>query len=144
MAKDLFTKEQKQEIVQAVQMAEKRTSGEIVVHIEKGCREEVLDRAAGVFDRLGLQKTKQRNGVLFYLAVTDHKFAILGDAGINQKTGENFWTEIKDKMQALFRDGKFTDGLVSGINMAGEKLAEHFPYQKDDKNELPDDISFGS
>lgn len=144
MAKHLFSKEEKDRIVAAIKEAELNTSGEIMVHIEQRCKEDALDRAAGVFDMLALQETEQRNGVLFYLAVKDHKFAILGDAGINQKTGENFWTEIKDVMQEKFRSGDFTGGLVQGIGMAGEKLKEHFPFKSDDKNELSDEISFGS
>lgn len=144
MAKHLFSKEEKERIIAAIKEAELNTSGEIMVHIEQRCKEDALDRAAGVFDMLALQETELRNGVLFYLAVKDHKFAILGDAGINQKTGENFWTEIKDVMQEKFKSGDFTGGLVQGIGMAGEKLKEHFPFKSDDKNELSDEISFGS
>lgn len=144
MAEHLFTKIQQDEIVKAIENAEKNTSGEIRVHIEQRCKEDALDRAAGVFDMLSLQETELRNGVLFYLAVKDHKFAILGDAGINQKTGENFWNEVKDVMQDKFRSGDFTGGLVQGIGMAGEKLKEHFPFKSDDRNELSDEISFGS
>ena len=114
-----------------------------MVHIEQKCKEEVLDRASGVFDMLGMQKTELRNGVLFYLAVKDHKFAILGDGGINEKTGADFWTDIKEVMQEKFKVGEFTQGLTIGIKMAGEKLKEHYPYQSDDKNELSDEISFG-
>lgn len=143
MAKHLFTTEQQNKIVQAIKDAEMNTSGEIMVHIEQKCKEDVLDRASGVFDMLGLQNTELRNGVLFYLAVKDHKFAILGDAGINKKTGESFWEEIKDFMQSEFKKGDFTNGLATGIKMAGAKLKEHFPYQSDDENELSDEISFG-
>lgn len=144
MAKHLFSKEQKEQIVQSIKEAELNTSGEIMVHIEQRCKEDALDRAAGVFDMLALHETKLRNGVLFYLAVKDRKFAILGDAGINEKVGEHFWVEIKDLMQDKFKSGDFTGGLSKGILMAGEKLKEHFPYQSDDKNELSDEISFGS
>ena len=143
MAKQLFTKEEQKQIVQAVQSAEKNTSGEIMVHIEQRCKEDVLDRAAGVFDMLGMQKTELRNGVLFYLAVKDHKFAILGDAGINEKVPTGFWDEIKDNMLEQFKKGAFTQGLSMGIIQAGEQLKTHFPYQLDDKNELSDEISFG-
>lgn len=143
MAERNFSQEEKARIRNAIREAELRTSGEVVVHIENRCKEDVLDRAAGVFDMLELQKTKERNGVLFYLAMKDHKFAILGDGGINEKVGNAFWNEVKDLMQAEFRNGAFTEGLCKGIGLAGEKLAEHFPYQKDDVNELSDDISFG-
>lgn len=144
MAEANFSAAQKAEILAAIKEAENKTSGEIIVHIENRCRIEVLDRAAEVFDKLGLHKTAARNGVLIYLAVKDHKFAILGDSGINLKTGEHFWTEIKEVMSDKFRSGDFTGGLISGIQMAGEKLKIHFPYEKGDKNELRDEISFGS
>ncbi len=140
---EFFSEEEKQKIMEAIREAEKNTSGEIRVHIEKDCKTDVLDRAAYIFEKLKMHKTKLRNGVLFYLAVEDRKFAILGDAGINKVTPDDFWENIKEAMLALFREGKFADGLVKGILMAGEKLKEHFPYQADDINELPDDISYG-
>ena len=143
MAKDLFTKEQKDQIVQAIKEAELNTSGEIRVHIERNCKEDVLDHAAFMFDALDMQKTEQRNGVLFYIAVEDRKFAILGDAGINQKVPVGFWDNIKEHMISHFKEGRFTEGLSEGIKMSGEQLKKHFPYQSNDTNELSDDISFG-
>jgi uncharacterized membrane protein len=80
---------------------------------------------------------------LFYLAVKDHKFAIIGDAGINAAVPDNFWDEVKERMLEEFKLERFAEGLIDGIQMAGEKLKEFFPYQADDINELPDDISFG-
>jgi len=138
-----FTQEQKKQITDAIKDAELNTSGEIRLHVEKRCKINALDRAAYIFDKLKMHKTEKRNGVLFYLAVDDHKFAILGDAGINQVTPENFWDEIKDIVLDYFKEGKYADGLAKGIRMAGEALKEHFPYQTDDVNELSDDISFG-
>src|SRR6056297_1287975 len=111
MAEQLFTKEQKNEIVNAVKEAELNTSGEIRVHIEKKCPEDVLDRAAFLFEKLKMHKTELRNGVLFYLSVKDHKFAILGDAGINAKVPEGFWDNIKETMLEHFKNGEFTTGL---------------------------------
>lgn len=144
MAEKLFSEEQKQQIVSAIQKAETMTSGEIQVHIENHCSGEVLDRAAEVFETLKMYQTKDRNGVLFYLAVADHKFAILGDAGINAKVPEGFWEETKDLMAAHFRQGKFTEGLFAGIHHAGDQLSAHFPYDaSSDQNELSDDVSFG-
>ena len=140
---DFFTKEQKIEIVNAIKQAELNTSGEIRVHIEKSCKGDVLDRAAFIFDKLNMQKTEQRNGVIFYLAIQNKKFAILGDAGINEKVPADFWENIKTTMLGLFKEQKFSEGLVKGITMAGEQLKTHFPYQSDDVNELPDEISFG-
>jgi uncharacterized membrane protein len=144
MAKEFFNDQQQKTIVAAIKEAEKNTSGEIKVHIEKRCSGHVLDRAATVFSMLNMHKTKLRNGVLFYLAVEDHKFAILGDSGINTKVPANFWDSIKEAMQTDFRQGKFTEGLSGGIKTAGEQLKSHFPYQKDDVNEISDDISFSN
>ena len=138
-----FTQEERGLIKKAIAEAELNTSGEIRVHVERRCKETVLDHAAYLFERLGMHKTQKRNGVLFYLAIEDQKFAILGDAGINDVTVEDFWDRIKEKMLVEFKEKRFSEGLVTGIRMAGEQLKEHFPYQKDDINELPDDISFG-
>ena len=142
-ASHFFSSEQKNLIKQAVADAELDTSGEIRVHIERRCNGDVLDRGAYLFEKLGMHKTDKRNGVLFYLAIDDHKFAILGDAGINTVTPEDFWDVIKDKMQDEFIEGRFTEALAWGIREAGTQLKEHFPYQDDDVNELPDEISFG-
>jgi len=138
-----FTEENKLQIANAIRTAETNTSGEIRVHIEKHCREEVLDRAAFWFEKLEIHKTALRNGVLFYLAIEDHKFAILGDAGINQKVSADFWNETKEVVISRFKDGAFADGLAAGIIMAGEQLKAHFPYKTGDVNELSNDISFG-
>lgn len=143
MAKDLFTKEEQQQIVDAVKQAELNTSGEIKVHIERKCKEDVLDHAAFIFEELEMHKTELRNGVLIYLAVEDRQLAILGDAGINLKVPKGFWEDTRDVMISNFKNGDFTKGLSEGIIKAGEQLKEHFPYQKDDVNELSDDISFG-
>ena len=143
MASKFFTSDQKQQIISAIKDAELNTSGEIRVHIENHCKKEVLDRAAAVFASLKMHKTKLRNGVLFYLAIKDHKFAILGDGGINAVVPDDFWDKIKEMIQHKFKEGEFTAGLSSGIKMAGEHLKAHFPYQSDDINELDDDISFG-
>ena len=141
-AKDFFSEEDQKKIVEAIKKAEKNTSGEIRVHIENYKKENVLDRATYWFKRLGMHKTKLRNGILFYLAVDAHRFAILGDVGIHQKVGDNFWTEIRNIMVNYFQDDDFTQGLSKGIEMAGEKLKAYFPHQTDDVNELADDISF--
>jgi uncharacterized membrane protein len=138
-----FTEENKLQITNAIRVAETNTSGEIRVHIESKCKGDVLDQAAYVFEKLEIHKTELRNGVLFYLAVDDHKFAILGDAGINQKVPEDFWESIKEDVFEKFKEGLFSDGLAEGIIKAGEQLKEHFPYQDDDVNELSDEISFG-
>lgn len=142
-ASDFFTNAQKNAITDAVKQAELETSGEIRVHIENHCKGDVLDRAATIFDKLGMVQTELRNGVLVYLAIDDRKLAILGDMGINAKVPEGFWDEVRDTMVGHFREGRFAEGLEEGINMAGLQLKTWFPRQTDDVNELPDDISFG-
>jgi uncharacterized membrane protein len=142
-AKKSFSKEEKSQILNAIRDAEHNTSGEIRVHVENRCSIDVLDRAAYLFGKLKMHRTEKRNGVLFYLAMRDRKFAILGDMGINAVTPDDFWDNIKETMAPLFTDEKFTEGLTTGIEMAGKALKKHFPYQKDDVNELKDDISFG-
>ena len=143
-AKELFTKELREKIVQAIEEAELNTSGEIRLHVDDKCKEDVLDRAAFVFEELEMHKTELRNGVLFYLAVEDRKFAILGDAGINQKVPDNFWDEIKEDVITHFKQLNYAQGLAAGIIKAGEQLRAHFPYQEDDKNELDNEISFNN
>lgn len=144
MAEKLFSQEDRTIIISAIQVAEKKTSGEIQVHIENHCSGDVMDRAAEVFETLKMHQTQDRNAVLFYLAVEDHRFAILGDSGINHVVPNDFWENIKDKMLIEFKKGKFTEGLKTGIEMCGLQLKSHFPFeQKGDINELPDEISFG-
>jgi len=138
-----FTTEQKKEITEAIKSAELNTSGEIRIHIESRCKIDVLDRASVIFSQLKMHKTEQRNGVLFYVAIDDHKFAILGDVGINEKVPDNFWDSETETVINHFKEEKYTEGLCKGIIMAGEQLKKHFPYQSDDVNELSDDISFG-
>ena len=143
-ANKLFSKTEQEAIVSAIKEAELNTSGEVRVHVESSFKGDVLDQAAFMFKKLGMLKTEQRNGVLFYLAAKNRKFAVLGDAGINAKVPEDFWEDVKATMLEEFKEGKLADGLVKGILMAGEKLKEHFPYQTDDVNELSDEISFGN
>ncbi len=140
---DLFHEGEIKRLELAIKSAEMQTSGEIRIHLERKCKGEVLDRASKVFSDLSMQKTKDRNGVLFYLAYESHKFAILGDQGINAKVAFNFWDKIKEQMQSHFKKGDFFEGLSEGVLAAGKALQEHFPYQRDDVNELSDDISIG-
>ncbi len=137
-----FTQQQKDAMVTAIKQAEKDTSGEIRVHIENHSKIDVLDRAADVFAHLTMHKTVQRNGVLIYVALLDHKSAILGDAGINAKVPAGFWDSIMKNMIAKFKEGKITEGICEAVISAGEQLKVYFPYQADDVNELPDEISF--
>jgi uncharacterized membrane protein len=141
-ASDFITKEQEKTIISAIENAEMNTSGEIRVHIEEHCKADPLDRAALIFAKLKMHKTKRRNGVLFYIAYKDRKLAILGDAGINSVVPDNFWNEIKEKMISFFASDNYVEGICEGITMAGEKLKAFFPYDKTDANELPNEISY--
>lgn len=141
--KKFFSTEQQDTIVNAIKTAELNTSGEIRVHVENHCKGDVLDRSVVVFNMLKMKETAAHNGVLIYLAVADRKFAIIGDEGINRLVEHDFWNDVKDEMTRCFREGDFTGGVTSGILRVGEKLKAFFPYQSDDVNELPDDISFG-
>ena len=142
-AENIFTAEVRSDVRHAIKEAERITSGEIRVFADDKCKGEVLDRAALVFQKLGMHRTKDRNGVLIYLSVFDHKFAIIGDAGIHAKVPDDFWEKIKDAMKNYFEKGEFANGLTYGISEAGKALSEFFPRAKDDRNELPDHIEFG-
>lgn len=136
-----LTYEDKNRITQAIMAAEKVTSGELRVHVEKKAGKDPFLRAQEVFAALGMDQTRERNGVLFYLAVEDRRFVILGDEGIDNKVPADFWEEIKEVMAAEFKEGRFAAGLIEGIRRAGEALAQHFPYRHDDRDELPNEIS---
>lgn len=138
----LFTDSEEEKIRKAIEAAEKNTSGEIRISVEKRCKMDPLDRAANYFKKIGMDKTALRNGVLIYIAVEDHKFAIIGDSGINQAVPDDFWDTTKEAMLTQFKSGQLVDGLVTGISMAGEKLKQFFPLLDGDKNELSDDISY--
>ena len=141
-ARQILNNEEDLRVVEAIRQAELNTSGEIKVHIENHCRGNVEERSLVVFNRLKLNETKLRNGVLIYLAVKDRKFAILGDEGINNVVEDGFWNDVKDLMLSHFKEGHFAEGLEQGIQRCGEKLKTYFPYQSDDINEIPDEISY--
>ena len=138
----ILNREEDQRVVEAIRQAERNTSGEIKVHIENFCKGDVEQRSLFIFDKLKLNETQLRNGVLIYLAIKDHKFAILGDKGINDVVEDGFWNDVKDLMLNQFKEGHFAEGLEQGIMRCGEKLKAFFPYQSDDINEIPDDISY--
>jgi uncharacterized membrane protein len=139
----VISKQDQEDIKQAIMNAELDTSGEIRVHIENNCPGDVMDRAAYVFEKLQMHETEKRNGVLLYLALKNRKFAVIGDAGINQKVPDDFWDSIKMEMLNHFREGNFAEGLIYGITQTGEHLKKFFPYHTNDINELSDEISFG-
>lgn len=140
---EVFNDVAQKRLTAAIEAAEKHTSGEIRLHIEARCKEDVLDRAAFIFEKLDMHQTAERSGVLFYFALLDHKFAILGDAGINAKVPDGFWEAIKDEMLAFFVKQDYVDGLSHGIRRAGEELAVDFPKSAGNQNELSNEISFG-
>ncbi|MEI6347675.1 MAG: TPM domain-containing protein [Bacteroidota bacterium] len=141
-ASNFFTKEQKEDIKLAIKDAELDTSGEIRVHLELNCEQDSMTQAAQIFKRLKMEKTIHRNAVLIYLAIDSRKFAIIGDEGINAIVPNDFWNDVKTNMLIHFRQADFVNGILSSVNMVGEKLKQHFPHQRDDVNELADDISF--
>ena len=140
---DFLSKEEEQAIVQAIINAELNTSGEIRVHIEEKSEKPPLERAKEVFNSLEMFKTEARNAVLFYVDVADKRFAIIGDEGINNVVNEDFWNSTKDIVINQFKLKAYKEGLVEGIMEAGNQLKTHFPYQSDDTNELPNEISKG-
>lgn len=141
---DFFSEKEKDQIVAAIRVSEKRTSGEIRVFVESHCRfMNPLYRAQEIFFGLKMDKTDDRNAVLIYIAVKDHQLAVFGDEGIHKRVGENFWKTEVDKMIAEFKGKNYGDGFAGIVTEIGNALYQHFPYTSDDKNELPDEIVFG-
>jgi uncharacterized membrane protein len=128
-------------IVQAISAAERRTSGEIRVHVTKHSPKSLEQRAERRFQLLGMTKTAERNGVLIYIAPKARSFRILGDAAIHEKVGQEFWTAVAGVLEQHFRRGEFTDGVVRAVERVGELLAAHFPRGTGDRNELPDQVT---
>ncbi len=140
--KTFFTDLQQKSIQLAIENAELNTSGEIRVHLDSKCKGDPIKTAIRIFEKLKMHQTELRNGVLFYLAVEDKKFAIIGDKGINDAVPTDFWDTIRNTMTHEFKKEEFTVGLCQGIEMAGNKLKTHFPHQSNDINELTNDLSF--
>ncbi len=138
---EFLTAKEEAEVIAAICTAEKNTSGEIRVHLEPHATIDAFDRAAEVFDLLSMHETKNRNGVLIYVAVEDRTLVILGDTGINDVVPTHFWESTKDAIIEQFKKGFIKQGLVNGILMAGEQLKMHFPFEKGDTNELSNEIS---
>jgi uncharacterized membrane protein len=143
--KEFFSVVEKQQIVNAIQQAEKQTSGEIRVFVESRCRfVNPLERATEVFSLLKMEATAARNGVLIYVAMKDRQLALFGDQGVHEKVGDSFWSEKVKVMLSHFGKENYAHGLVRIIGELGDALHDYFPYNGDsDKNELPDDIVFG-
>ena len=138
---DFLSEKEEQEIVEAIRQAERNTSGEIRVHIEKTTKISHYNRALEVFRMLKMFNTKQQNAVLIYVAVEDHKFVIYGDKGIDAVAPENFWDTTKDIIQEHFIKGNFKKGIVEGVLKTGNELKAHFPWTVNDEDELPNEIS---
>ncbi|WP_219224456.1 TPM domain-containing protein [Pedobacter antarcticus] len=138
----LLTEQEQELITAAISEAEKLTSGEIRIAMEKHCKDDAFSRATEYFSKLEMDKTVLHNGVLIYLAYVDHKFAIIGDKGIHRKVPADFWETTQIAMRAHFASGNIASGLIAGVKLAGEKMATYFPSGNDDINELPNDIIF--
>jgi len=136
--------QQEQRIVAAIEAAELLTSGEVRVHLNDTCSGDPLRDAQKQFKKLEMHRTAERNGILFFLALESHKFAVIGDAGIHAKVGQSFWEGIRDYMVPELKESRWLEALELGIGEAGRALAEHFPHQgKDDRNELSNEVSRG-
>lgn len=144
-ASPVFTAAEEDAIKSAIAEAEMLTSGEIRLFVDDKCNDDdPFKRATVIFQKLKMYKTKWRNGVLIYLSVSDHKFAIIGDKGIHEKVGSDFWNETKELMLTHFKNNQLFEGLISGIKKVGESLSTHFPRQDDDRNEVSNEIVFKS
>ena len=142
MPNKIINESDKIAIQEAIQKAEELTSGEIRVHIDKNCSGEPLKRAIEVFNKLKMHETKERNGVLIYLAFNDRKLAILGDEGIDKKVANDFWDSTKEQLILDFKNNQFIPGIIKSINEVGVRLKEYFPHQADDIDELSNEITF--
>lgn len=141
-SENFLTETQEQQIIDSIARAEKRTSGEIRVHIEHHCKNDALQRAEIVFHDLGMDETEQQNGVLIYIASEDHKAAIYAGKGIHRQVEQHFWSDVLQILLNHFKKGEFEEGIEKAVDKVGIKLTELYPYQRGDVNELPDEISY--
>ena len=137
-----FSKKEKERIVKAIQNAEMCTSSEIRVHLERKARDHFYEHAKEIFKKIGMDNTHEKNGVMIMLGLASRRFAILGGEGINSKVRAGFWDDVANHMGAAFKEDRFADGIVEAVSRVGQKLQEHFPYRRNDVNELPDEISY--
>ncbi|MBA3675681.1 MAG: TPM domain-containing protein [Chitinophagaceae bacterium] len=144
--KDFFSKEEKEQIVTSIRAAEKCTSGEIRVFVERRCRfMDALDRAKEIFTELIMENTEHRNAVLLYVATKDRQLAIYADTGIHEIVGQQFWEDEVNKILLQFDKANYANGISKCVTEIGEALQLNFPYHAgEDKNELPDEIIFGN
>lgn len=142
-AEDLLTERELERVHAAIRAAEQRTSGEIRVHLDDVIVDDVMDHAAFVFNELGMHRTRERNAVLIYISVAQHRAAVIGDAGIHARLHKGFWNEVLGVILEQFRAGRPAEGLCMGVERITDQLAQYFPRQTDDRNELSDEITFG-
>jgi uncharacterized membrane protein len=140
-ARTFLTRSERESVTRAIRDAEAKTSGEVVVHLAERARDVPTDDARKAFEKSGLAKTRERNGVLFFVSTRDHKLAVIGDKGIHEHVAPEFWAEVIKHVETRFGENRFGDGLAEGIAMAGAELARYFPRRADDVNELPDSVS---
>jgi len=143
--REFFTQEQQHQMVEAIRVAEKNTSGEVRFFVESKCKYvDPVDRAKEIFFSLKMEQTKDRNAILLYMAMDDHQLALFADEGIYQRLGTQFWTDEVKKIIAHFTKDDYTGGVCRVVGDVGEALKKEFPYESSDKNELPDEIIFGN
>jgi uncharacterized membrane protein len=130
-------------VASAIAAAEAKTSAEIRVHLDARCPGDPMARAIAVFERLGMHRTAARHGVLVYVSVEDHKLAVVGDRGIHERVGQDYWESLVVAVLAHFRQERPRDGLLHAVGEVGTVLRRHFPRRPDDVNELPDRVSLG-
>lgn len=138
-----LTKKDGDLIIKSIKNAELKTSGEIRVHFQRRLKGDLMDEATRIFYKLKMNETVARNGVLIFIAPAKKKFYILGDSGIDAAVPDDFWEEMKNRLSEQLQANNIADGICECVDTIGEKLKTHFPIQSDDKNELPDTISFG-
>jgi len=136
-----LTRAEREGVTHAIRNAEVKTSGEIVVYLAQSTQHMPTVDARKAFEKTGLTRTRERNGVLFFVSVRDKKLAVIGDKGIHDHVAPAFWADVVKHVETRFGEGRFGDGLAEGIAMAGAELARHFPRRADDVNELPDTVS---
>lgn len=139
-AREFLNQLRHQDIVEAIREAEKKTSGEIRVFITRKSIDEPVPAAQEHFTAMGMDKTRDHNGVLIFVAPRAHKFAVIGDAAVHARCGDDFWRQLAHEMSGHFRKSEFTTGIVHGVRKAGELLAQHFPRRPGDANQLPDEV----
>jgi uncharacterized membrane protein len=140
-SREFLSKLEHDRIVHAIREGESKTSGEIRVYVQRGkLNADPLIVAQKKFQRLKMDRTRERNAVLIFVAPREHKFAVVGDKAIHERCGHEFWQRIVEGMRAHFQNEKFSHALIEAIQEIGRLLAAHFPKTSANINELPDDV----